>query len=125
MIDTGASKKSTAGYGQYLAYKKTYDTTIDTSKAGAINVQFGIGSTPSVGSITINTPIGNVEFHIVQADTPFLLCLTNMDTLKVFYNNLSNVLITPTKSIPVIRRFGHPFLLWDESLQSFIANSFD
>ena len=113
MIDTGASKKSTAGYGQYLAYRKTRETTINTSKAGAINVQFGIGSTPSIGSITINTLIGNVEFHIVQADTPFLLCLADIDTLKVYYNNLSNVLVTTTttKPIPVIRRFGHLFLL--------------
>src|SRR5271166_3243146 len=125
MINTRASRKSTAEYGQYLAYRKTRDTTINTSKAGAINVQFGIGSTPSIGSITINTPIGNVEFHIVQADTPFLLCLADMDTLKVFYNNLNNVLVTPTKSVLVVRRFGHPFLLWEESLQSFITNSFD
>jgi len=125
MIDTRASKKSTARYGQYLAYRKIRDTTINTSKARAINVQFGIGSTPSVGSITINTPIGNVEFHIVQADTLFLLCLVDMDTLKVYYNNLSNVLVTLTKSILVTRRFGHPFLLWEESLQSFITNSFN
>src|SRR5207248_9635344 len=52
-------------------------------------------------------------------------CLADMDTLKVFYNNLNNVLVTPTKSVPVVRRFGHPFLLWEESLQSFITNSFD
>jgi len=111
MIDTGASKKSTAGYGQYLAYKKTHNTVIDTSKAGAINVQFGIGSTSSIGSVIVNTPVGNVEFHIVKADTPFLLCLADMDMLKVYYNNLKNALVTPTKSVPVVRRFGHPFLL--------------
>ena len=111
MIDTGASKRSTAGYGQYLAYRKTHNTVIDTLKAGAINVQFGIGSTSSIGSVTVNTPVGNVEFHIVKADTPFLLCLADMDVLKVYYNNLKNVLVTPTKSVPVVRRFGHPFLL--------------
>ena len=125
MIDTGASKRSTAGYGQYLAYRETQNTVIDTSKAGAINVQFGIGSTSSIGSITVNTPVGNIEFHIVKADTPFLLCLADMDTLKVYYNNLKNVLVTPTKSVPVVRRFGHPFLLWEESLQSFITHLFN
>ena len=46
-------------------------TTIDTTKAGAVNVQFGIGSTASIGSI------------IVEADTPFLFCLKDMDTLGV------------------------------------------
>ena len=75
MIDTGASKRSTAGWGQYLAYQKVQHTPIDTTTAGAINVQFGIGSTSSVGSITVDTPVGAIEFHLVKADTPFLLCL--------------------------------------------------
>jgi len=83
MIDTGASKRSTAGWGQYLAYQKTHNnnTTINTTTAGAINVQFGIGSTSSVGSIMINTLVGAIEFHLVKADTPFLLCLADIDTL--------------------------------------------
>jgi hypothetical protein len=40
MIDIGASKKSTVGYGQYLAYKNTItdNTDIDTMQIGAINV---------------------------------------------------------------------------------------
>jgi len=103
IINIGALKRSTTGYKQYLVYRKTYNTAINTSKAGAINVQFGINSTPSIGSVTVNTPVGNVKFHIVKADTPFLLCLTNIDTLKVYYNNLKNILVTPTKSIPVVR----------------------
>ena len=48
MIDTGASKRSTAGYGQYLAYKKINNIPVDISKAGAVHVQFGIGSTLSI-----------------------------------------------------------------------------
>jgi len=38
MIDIGALKRLIAGYGQYLAYRKTHNTIIDTLKAGAINV---------------------------------------------------------------------------------------
>ena len=45
VIDTGASKHSTAGYNQYEALCKICHIPIDKSKAGAINVQFGIGST--------------------------------------------------------------------------------
>src|SRR6266704_3570425 len=43
MIDTGASKKSTAGYGQYLVYKATTNdnANINTTQTGAVNVQFG------------------------------------------------------------------------------------
>jgi len=40
MIDTGAFKKSTAGYGQYFAYKNTItdNTDIDITQIGAVNV---------------------------------------------------------------------------------------
>jgi hypothetical protein len=40
MIDTGVSKMSTIGYGQYLAYRNTVTdgTDIDTLQTGAVNV---------------------------------------------------------------------------------------
>ena len=40
IIDIGASKKSIAGYGQYLAYKNTIidNTDIDTTQIRAVNV---------------------------------------------------------------------------------------
>jgi len=90
-----------------------------------VKVQFGISSTSSIGSAIVNTPISQVEFHIMHAKTPFLLSLADMDKLGVYFNNLTNSLITSTSnSVPVVRRFGHSFLLWDTSLQSFIAESF-
>jgi len=48
---------------------------------GIVSVQFGIGSISSIGSIKVDTLIGTVEFHIVKVDTPFLLCLADMDNL--------------------------------------------
>ncbi len=87
---------------------------------GAINVQFGIGSTSSVGLIIINTPVGNIEFHVVKADTPFLLCLADMDTLRVYYNNVIDMLITSSRKLLITCRFGYPFLLWKDVLQTYI-----
>ena len=127
MIDTGASSQSTAGYGQFCALQKLdASTKLDVSTKGKVNVQFGIGSTSSIGSTWVTTPIGKTEFHIVEVDTPFLLCLADMDRLQVYFNNLDNILVSGDGkvSVPVARRFGHPFLLW-KSLQSFIAESFD
>ena len=54
---------------------------IDTMQTGAINIQFGIGLTALIRSVAVKTPIGLVNFHVVKADTPFLLCLADMDRL--------------------------------------------
>jgi hypothetical protein len=58
--------------------------------------------------------IGPVEFHIVEADTPFLMCLKDMDDLKVYFNNLKNVLIREydKRTFPIVRKLGHPFMVW-------------
>jgi len=50
-------------------------------QTGAINIQFGIGLTALIRSVAVKTPIGLVNFHVVKADTPFLLCLADMDRL--------------------------------------------
>ena len=83
IIDTSAFKKSTAGYRQYLAYKTTISENmeIDITQTGAVNVQFGIGLTALIGLVTVKTPIGLVDFYIVKANIPFLLCFIDIDKL--------------------------------------------
>jgi hypothetical protein len=116
MIDSDASTRSTAGYDQYLAFKKiNTDSSADLNsvKADAVNVQFGIESTPSVGSVTIDISFGLVEFHVIKTDTSFLLSLADMNRFKVYFNNIENILfmIIKNRDLSVIRRFGHEFLL--------------
>ena len=124
MIDTGASTKSTAGEGQFQALQKLDPKVqLDTSTKGQVKIQFGIGLASSVGSTDIDTPIGQVRFHVVKADTPFLLCLADMDRLQVHFNNITNMVISEdSKKTPVVRRFGHPFLLWNIALQHYILD---
>jgi hypothetical protein len=83
MIDTGASQRSTVGYDQYLAYTITIaaDALMDKTTEGDVNIKFGIGSISSIGSIVIHSPVGTIEFYIIQADTLFLLLLVDMDCL--------------------------------------------
>ena len=83
IIDTGAFKKSTIGYRQYLTYKTTTsnNTDINTMQTGAVNVQFSIGSTALIRSVKVKTPISLVNFHVVKVDTPFLLCLADINRL--------------------------------------------
>jgi hypothetical protein len=59
----------------------------------------------------VETLIKQVEFYIIHAKTLFLLSLADIDKLRVYFNNFSNVIVTLKGNILVVRRFGHSFLL--------------
>jgi hypothetical protein len=111
MIDSEASIRSIVGYEQYLAFIKNTPIDLNRTKADAVNVQFEIESTSSVESLTIDTSFELVKFHVIKADTSFLLSLADMNRLKVYFNNVENLLVGKIKFSSVIRRFGHGFLL--------------
>lgn len=115
LIDTGASHASSAGHKQYLAYQKLYNVNIDPNGAESNRFKFGLGATTSKGTIDVNCPIGTIKFHVVDADTPFLLSLNDLDRSGFYYNNQKDLLIDAQRSIsiPVDRLGGHPFLRWD------------
>ncbi|KAM4066206.1 hypothetical protein HRG_012064 [Hirsutella rhossiliensis] len=74
---------------------------------------------------------GRITFHILQTPTPFLLCLADMDRLGIYFNNItdtincSNHCTNRPTSIPVIRKWGHPwfFLTKDEESISFLTET--
>ncbi|POS85439.1 hypothetical protein EPUL_003830 [Erysiphe pulchra] len=73
LIDTGAAKVSTAGYNQFLALKRLRPKLkIDNSRAGEAYIIFGIGSTSSLGTTGVDTPVGTITFHITNLVTPFV-----------------------------------------------------
>src|SRR6266566_1418539 len=56
IIDINASKKSTAGYRQYLVYKATNNNAdINITQTRAVNVQFGIGLTTLIRLVAVKT----------------------------------------------------------------------
>jgi hypothetical protein len=92
--DTGAAEISSAGYEQVLALQKSNpDIHFDTLSAGANQIKFGKGTATVMGIVKVPTPLGHIDFHVVPTNTPFLLCLEDMDTLGVKFDNLRNVLI--------------------------------
>lgn len=127
LIDSGAAEWSTAGYGQFLAYKSAAKGVIlDTSTAGTAGIKFGACEPlRSIGSVDVRTPIGDIRFHVVEAMTPFLLSLKDLDRLHVYFDNTRNLLIGPKSdmSTPVIQRFGHPFLVWDQTYSYYLLET--
>jgi hypothetical protein len=82
IVDTGASKKSTAGYEQFQALQRIDQTIrLDTLTKGQVSIQFGIGIASSIRTVEVDSLIGKVHFHVVHANTPFLLCLADIDSL--------------------------------------------
>jgi hypothetical protein len=108
--DTGAANVSTVGKEQYLALTQEDPTvTMDTSTAGKASIKFGKGkATASIGTAQVSTDIGKINFEVLDAPTPFLLCLVDMNRLKVYFNNTTDELIQGDVHIPVICKWGHP-----------------
>jgi len=99
MPDTGAAGVSTAGKPQFLALQRLDPRVqLDVSSTGAHTVKFGKGE---------------------AASTPFLFCLNNMDRMKVKLDNLQNVLVQGSKVIPIVRKWGHPFMLLNCAEESY------
>ncbi len=113
MIDSKASIRSIVDYEQYLAFIKNISIDLNHTKTDAVNVQFEIESTSSVESLTIDTSFELMQFHVIKTDTSFLLSLTDMNRLKIYFNNVENILFMTTKNrdLSMIRRFDHDFLL--------------
>ena len=121
MIDTGASFSSSAGHNQYLALSREQNVSIDKSSEGTATFKFGIGTAVSIGTITVKSPIGDLSFHVVDADTPFLLSLKDLDATGYYFDNQSNHLVKDKQRVPVSRIYGHPFLTWETSLSNFCS----
>ncbi len=115
MIDSDVSTRSIAEYDQYLTFKESnIDSSINLNsiKTDAVNVQFEIESTLSVESFIIDISFELMKFHVIKTDTSFLLSLADMNRLKVYFNNVENILfmIIKNRDLSIIRRFDHDFL---------------
>jgi hypothetical protein len=112
MINSKASIRLIVDYEQYLAFIKNISIDLNRAKTEAVNVQFEIESIFSLKSIIIDISMTLVKFHVIKADTFFLLNLANMNRLKIYFNNVENLLIDKIKILSIIKSFDHDFLLW-------------
>jgi hypothetical protein len=109
--DTGAAKFSTVGKPQLLAcIRENPQTIVDWTPNTAQISSGGQGSRGLIGSVHITNPLGMVTYYVLDTNTPFLLSLQDADKLSAFFNNIDNVIVCKDgTTIPVIRKWGHPF----------------
>jgi hypothetical protein len=68
---------------------------IDTSIAGKASIKFSKGSAAaSISTAQVFIDIGKINFKVLNAPTLFLLCLADIDRLKVYFNNLITLQIS-------------------------------
>ena len=64
-----------------------------------------------ISSFIFNIPIRVIKFNIIYINVPLLLCLANINKLKVIYNNIKNILITLSKIVLIVRYFKYLFFI--------------
>ena len=113
MPDTGASGVSSVGEPQFRALCDIDPKVrLNTSRAGEQKIKFGDGDPkPSLGTTDVDTPIGTITFHVLPTNTPFLFCLKDMDAMGVELRNKKNVLERGAQKVPIVRKWGHPWML--------------
>ncbi|KAF1964911.1 hypothetical protein BU23DRAFT_491193, partial [Bimuria novae-zelandiae CBS 107.79] len=59
-----------------------------------LSIKFRKGSIiVSISTIQILTEIRKIDFKVLDTPTPFLLCLADIDRLKVYFNNTIDKLV--------------------------------
>ena len=108
MPDTGAAGLNTGGFPQFQALQKITNVQLDTSTASK-KVRFGPGDlVSSHGTYTVLTPLSNIVFHVLPINTPFLLCLQEIDRLGYYLNNEIDGIVQGDRIVPIHRKYGHP-----------------
>ena len=63
---------------------------IDLEGVKGSRFRFGKGVYESKGIVTISLNIRTLVFHVVKTKIPFLICLKDLNTYSLYYNNLTN-----------------------------------
>uniref|UniRef100_A0A8H7N3T3 Integrase catalytic domain-containing protein n=1 Tax=Bionectria ochroleuca TaxID=29856 RepID=A0A8H7N3T3_BIOOC len=79
------------------------------STVGKPHVKFGKGLAESLGITELYTPFGPITFYVMNSETPFLMCLHDMDRLNIEFRNVTDEVVRTTDglSVPTVRKWGH------------------
>jgi hypothetical protein len=83
---------------------------MDAGRASKAVIKFRKGSRLTlISTTTIKTTIRSITFHIMEAPTPFLICIQDMDKLGVYFHNTTDELVLsrnsgPDVTIPVTQK---------------------
>jgi hypothetical protein len=94
MPDNGAAGVSIARKPQVIIFQKLDPiVSINISITGNHKICFGKGEVMFISTIQVNTPLGNIMFHVLPTNTLFLYYLQDINHMKVKLDNIQNILV--------------------------------
>jgi hypothetical protein len=78
---------------QFTILQRINKLTLSLNKNKIISFKFDIDEISFIDTINLNTSIDVITFHIVFVHTSFLLCLADMNRLRLYFNHLINMLL--------------------------------
>lgn len=64
-------------------------SSVNKTKARAINIKFDNAYTSSIRSQLLDIQIWIIEFHLVETNTFFLIYIEDIDKLNIYFNKLN------------------------------------
>jgi hypothetical protein len=117
LIDHDAAKFSSEYIEQFTTLQRISKTTLILNKKRIISFRFDIDEILFIDIVDLNTSVDVITFHIVFVQTSFLLCLADMNRLRLYFNNLINMLIEERSiNSNQIKRFQTQILMNSKSL---------
>jgi hypothetical protein len=145
LMNCDAAERSIESIEQFKVLERISNNDVKlNTKTVESSIRFGIDNTLILEFVDLNISLEIITFHIVEINISFLLCLNDLNRLKIYFNNLINEMIqkisnqitrnqnTTNFQISskiwrhfVIRRYDHAFFSWKIFTYSLIAESID
>jgi hypothetical protein len=112
LIDHDAADYSFEDIEQFTILQRISKTFLILNKKRIISFRFDIDEIFSIDTVDLKISVDVITFHIVLVHISFLLCLADMNRLRLYFNNLTNMLIEEQSN----ERFQIQILMSSKSL---------
>ncbi len=93
LIDHDATNFSSKDIEQFTTLQQINKTTLTLNKKRIIFLKFNIDEILFIDIVNLNISVDVITFHIGLVQTSFLICLIDMNRLRLYFNNLTNMFI--------------------------------
>jgi hypothetical protein len=102
LIDHDVANFSSEDIEQFTILQRISKTTLILKKKRITSFRFDIDEILFIDIVDLKILVDVITFHIVLVQISFLLCLADMNRLRLYFNNLINMLIEERSIIKVL-----------------------